>query len=282
MNSKTPSPSVPSSSLHSDEVGIERDTLLARLEDVLSPGLFRDYGPNGLQIQGREPVAHLVTGVTASLALIEAAVDAGADALLVHHGLFWRGYEGRITGWMHRRIKALMAADINLLAYHLPLDAHPTLGNNAQLARVLGFESDLPTDDPRSATQGFRRFGEQSLGFLGQPVQPHTVGSLAEMVQQRLGRAVTWVGDGNRPVRTVAWCTGGAQSYFEAAMAAGADAFITGEISEPQAHYARECGAAYLACGHHATERYGVQALGQHLAATLGLRHTHIDIDNPA
>ncbi|GAB4088499.1 Nif3-like dinuclear metal center hexameric protein [Hydrogenophaga soli] len=262
-----------------------RDTLLARLDDVLSPGLFRDYGPNGLQVQGKDTVRHLVTGVTASLALIEAAVQVGADALLVHHGLFWRGYEGRITGWMHRRIKTLMTHDLNLLAYHLPLDAHPMLGNNAQLARVLGFESDLPADDARAA-QGFRRFGEQSLGFLGRvgdgAQATFSVADLTQRVQQRLGRAVTCVGETDRPVRTVAWCTGGAQGYFEAAMAAGADAFLTGEISEPQAHYARECGVAFLACGHHATERYGVQAVGDHLAATLGLRHTFIDIDNPA
>jgi len=266
--------------------GNSRDAVAAKLDETLGPALFRDYGPNGLQVQGKAHVTHLVTGVTASLALIEAAVDAGADALLVHHGLFWRGYEGRITGWMHARIKALMTHDISLFAYHLPLDAHPQLGNNAQLARVLGFETDLAADDPRLVAQGFRRFGEQNLGFLGRwpgpAVSTGTVGGLAGHIEQQLGRSVTWVGEGNQPVRTVAWCTGGAQSYFEAAIAAGADAFITGEMSEPQAHYARECGVAYLACGHHATERYGAEAVGQHVAAALGLRHTHIDIDNPA
>jgi dinuclear metal center YbgI/SA1388 family protein len=249
--------------------------LVTHLGNLLSPQLFKDYGPNGLQVDGRPRVTHLVTGVTASLAFIEAAVAAGADAVLVHHGLFWRGYEGRITGWLHRRIKALMANDISLLAYHLPLDAHPTLGNNAQLARVLGFQM---AEGPAG------RFGDQNLGFLGMLAAngPRTLGELAAHTRQRLGREVTCVGTADQPLGTVAWCTGGAQSYFEAAIAAGASVFITGEISEPQAHYARECGVAYLACGHHATERYGVQAVGEHLAHTLGLRHTFIDIDNPA
>lgn len=256
--------------------------MAALLDHTLSPALFRDYGPNGLQVQGADRVQHLVTGVTASMALIQAAIEAGADALLVHHGLFWRGYEGRITGWMHARIKALLIHDISLFAYHLPLDAHPQLGNNAQLARVLGFDSDLMAGDPIMTTQGFRRFGEQNLGFLGSWAQAGSLVDLVAHVQTRLARPVVYVGEGDRPIRQVAWCTGGAQSYFEAAMAAGADAFITGEISEPQAHYARECGVAYLACGHHATERYGAEALGQHVAAALGIRHTHIDIDNPA
>jgi dinuclear metal center YbgI/SA1388 family protein len=261
--------------------------VLAALEACLNPAVFRDYGPNGLQVQGRDAVSHVVTGVTASLALIEAAIDAGADAILVHHGLFWRGQDGRVTGWMRQRLKALLAHDINLLAYHLPLDAHPELGNNAQLARVLGFKP-LPMAggaDPTASTglsqNAFRRFGEQNLGFLGRPPCA-TLGELAQHAERQLGRAVICVGAPQQAIRTVAWCTGGAQSYFEPAMAAGADVFITGEISEPQAHLAREMGVGYLACGHHATERYGVQAVGQHLAATLGVRHTHIDIDNPA
>ncbi len=261
---------------------------MAQLEHTLNQTLrasdFRDYGPNGLQVQGRAAVSHVVTGVTASLALIEAAVAAGADTLLVHHGLFWRGQDGRVIGWMHRRLKALLQHDINLLAYHLPLDAHPTLGNNAQLARVLGLQplahanaAPLAPDQAPS----FERFGEQDLGFLGAS-QCATLGELAARAEQRLGRPVTCVGEPSMGLRTVGWCTGGAQSYFEPAVAAGANAFITGEISEPQAHLAREMGVGYLACGHHATERYGVQALGEHLASTLGLQHTFIDIDNPA
>ena len=201
---------------------------------------------------------------------VEAAVAAGADAVLVHHGLFWRGYEGRITGWLHRRIKALMANDISLLAYHLPLDAHPTLGNNAQLARVLGLQAE-------------GRFGEQDVGFVGTGAQVWArPQALADHVALALGRAVTCVGDSDRPVRRMAWCSGGAQGYFEAAIAQGVDAFITGEISEPQAHLARECGVGFIACGHHASERYGAPAVAAHVAAQLGLAHTFIDIDNPA
>lgn len=246
--------------------------LQSQLTDWLNPAAFRDYGPNGLQVQGRPEVTHLVTGVTASLALIEAATRAGADAILVHHGLFWRGQDGCVTGWMRQRLKALLLQDINLLAYHLPLDAHPVMGNNAQLGRVLDL-TPLP--------EGDGRFGEQALGFLG-TTPCASLGELAHHVRLRLGRDVVQVGAPEHPVRTVAWCTGGAQSYFEAAIAAGADVFITGEISEPQAHYAREMGVAYLACGHHATERYGVQAVGDELARTLGIRHTFIDIANPA
>ncbi|HRK39894.1 MAG TPA: Nif3-like dinuclear metal center hexameric protein [Burkholderiaceae bacterium] len=246
--------------------------VLAACDVLLQPQLFKDYGPNGLQVQGKREVRHLVTGVTASLALLEAAAAAQADAVLVHHGLFWRGQTGCITGWMHQRLKVLMAHDINLLAYHLPLDAHPEHGNNARLGALLGLEP---------LAEGRTRFGEQNLGWLGTCL-PQTLGELARQAEQALGRSVVCVGDVTRPVRTVAWCTGGAQSYFEAAIAEGVDVFLTGELSEPQAHYARESGVGYLACGHHATERYGVQAVGQYLAGTLGLRHTHIDIDNPA
>lgn len=217
-------------------------------------------------------MGRLVTGVTASLALIEAAIAAQADAILVHHGLFWRGQDGRVTGWMKRRLSRLLAHDISLYAYHLPLDAHPTLGNNAQLARQLGIELE---DAPAG------RFGEQALGFLGRR-DADSGAVLADHVAQVLGRAVTLVAEPDRPVRRVALCTGGAQGYFEAAIAAGADVFITGEISEPQAHYARECGVAYIACGHHASERYGVAAVGEHLAGQFGLEHRFIDIPNPA
>jgi dinuclear metal center YbgI/SA1388 family protein len=252
----------------------DRTTLLSQFDALLQPERFKDYGPNGLQVEGRMPVRRLVTGVTASLALIDAAIAANADAILVHHGLFWRGQDGRITGWMRQRLGRLLAHDINLFAYHLPLDAHPELGNNAQLGLRLGLTPE-------------RRFGEQDLGCVGHSALPFVnAQALAEHVQARLGRAVVVVpgteSESAKPLRNIAWCTGGAQSYFEAAIAAGADAFITGEISEPQAHYARECGVAYLACGHHASERYGVQALGAKVAAELGLEHHFIDIDNPA
>ncbi len=248
----------------------DRSELESVLQRLLQPETFKDYGPNGLQVEGRREVRHLVSGVTASLAFIEAAIAAGADTLLVHHGLFWRGQDGRLTGWLAARVRLLMAADVNLYAYHLPLDAHAELGNNAQLGLRLGLRADA-------------RFGEQALGFIGAATPAvATLGGLAATVQQQLARApVVLPGDG-RPLRRVAWCTGGAQSYFEAAIAAGADAFITGEISEPQAHLARETGVAFLACGHHATERYGAPAVAAHLAAQCGLTHQFIDIENPA
>ena len=250
----------------------DRQKILSALDALLQPERFKDYGPNGLQVQGREQVKKIVSGVTASRALIEAAIAAHADAIFVHHGLFWRGQDGCITGWLKQRLSLLLAHDISLFAYHLPLDAHPDLGNNAQLGLKLGF-------------QAHARFGEQDLGFLGTRIAAESfvdARALATHVQQVLGHAVTLVDTGGRAITKIAWCSGGAQSYFEAAIAAGADAFITGEISEPQAHYARESGVAYLACGHHASERYGAPAAAAHIAAQLGLAHEFIDIDNPA
>ena len=245
-------------------------TLGQAFDALLQPEKFRDYGPNGLQVEGDRQVRLLVSGVTASRALIEAAIEAQADAIVVHHGLFWRGQDGRVTGWMRERLRLLLAHGIHLFAYHLPLDAHPELGNNAQLARVLGLQAD-------------GRFGEQDLGFVGTSAQAWVrPEALAEHVAAVLGRPVTCVGGSNRPVRRVAWCTGGAQGYFESAIAQGVDAFITGEISEPQAHLARETGVAFLACGHHATERYGAPALAAHVAQALGIAHRFIEIDNPA
>jgi len=246
----------------------DRQQLQATLDTLLQPERFKDYGPNGLQVEGRATVRHIVSGVTASLALIEAAIAAGADTILVHHGLFWRGYDGRVTGWMRQRLGRLLAHDINLFAYHLPLDAHPELGNNAQLGQRLGWRPD-------------GRFGEQDLGWIGTTDAPDAA-ALAQQVETSLGRTVTLVPGKGGPIRRVAWCTGGAQGYFEAAIAAGADAFITGEMSEPQFHLARECGVAYLACGHHATERFGAPAVGQYVADQLGLTHQFIDIPNPA
>ncbi|MEK8030132.1 Nif3-like dinuclear metal center hexameric protein [Ideonella sp. DXS29W] len=239
------------------------------LQQLLAPERFKDYGPNGLQVEGRDQIRKVVSGVTASLALIDAAVQAQADMIFVHHGLFWRGQDGRLTGWLKARVERLMVSGVNLFAYHLPLDAHPTLGNNARLGAELGLQSD-------------RRFGDQDLGFIGDAGAAVTLSDLAAQVDSRLRRApVVAPGDG-RTLRRIAWCTGGAQGYFESAIAAGADAFITGEISEPQMHLARETGVAFLACGHHATERYGAPAVGARLAEALGLAHEFIEIDNPA
>jgi dinuclear metal center YbgI/SA1388 family protein len=246
--------------------------LLHAFDALLQPERFKDYGPNGLQVEGNGAVDRMVSGVTASRALIEAAIQARADAIFVHHGLFWRGQDGRVTGWMKQRLALLLRHDINLFAYHLPLDAHPELGNNAQLGRKLGLLASA-------------RFGEQELGFLGGRADGSNFPSaqaLAGHIEKVLGRQVTMVEGERRAIGKIGWCTGGAQGYFESAIAAGADAFITGEISEPQAHYARECGAAFLACGHHASERYGAPAVAAHVAQQLGIEHQFIDIDNPA
>jgi dinuclear metal center YbgI/SA1388 family protein len=251
---------------------MDRAVLLQTFDALLQPERFRDYGPNGLQVEGKATVRKIVSGVTASRALIEAAIVARADAIFVHHGLFWRGQDGRVTGWMKQRLALLLAHDINLFAYHLPLDAHPELGNNAQLALQLGLTAQS-------------RFGEQDLGFLGgrsDGVSFASAGLLAGHVENILNRPVTLVDGVQGAIKKIAWCTGGAQGYFEAAIAAGANAFITGEISEPQAHYARESGVAFLACGHHATERYGAPAVAAHVAAQFGLAHELIEIDNPA
>jgi len=254
----------------------DRIELLQTFNALLQPERFKDYGPNGLQVEGKLQVKKIVSGVTVSLALIEAAVAAQADAIFVHHGLFWRGQDGSVTGWMKKRLALLLAHDINVYAYHLPLDAHPELGNNAQLGLKLGLQA---FGDPAG------RFGEQALGFLGQRRDGDSFQSaqaLADHVKNILNRPVALVDSSRIAIKNVAWCTGGAQGYFEAAIAAGADAFITGEISEPQAHYARESGVAFLACGHHASERYGAPAVASHVAAKFGLAHEFIDIDNPA
>ncbi|MBA2674657.1 Nif3-like dinuclear metal center hexameric protein [Ramlibacter sp.] len=249
-----------------------RQELLQAFDRLLEPARFKDYGPNGLQVEGREEVRRIVSGVTASRALIEAAVQQGADAVFVHHGLFWRGQDGRVTGWMKQRLALLLAHDINLFAYHLPLDAHAELGNNVQLGLKLGLKAE-------------GRFGDQELGFIGGRADGGTFRDTVELaahVERALGRHATRIDAAPGPVGRIAWCTGGAQGFFEAAIAAGAQAFITGEISEPQAHYARESGVSFLACGHHATERYGAPAVAAHVAAALGLEHRFIDIDNPA
>lgn len=248
---------------------IDRASMAAYLEETLDITRFRDYCPNGLQVEGRNEIRSIVSGVTANLALLEAAVELDADAILVHHGYFWRGEDARVIGPKQRRLKLLLRHDINLFAYHLPLDAHPELGNNIQLARVLGL---TPSG----------RFGENDLGWLGASApQVRTVGDLAQSVTAALGRAPLVIGDLDRDVSRIAWCTGAAHTMLSDAIAAGADAYISGEISEPTVHLAREAGVAYLACGHHATERYGVQALGERLAEHFGIRHRFVDIPNP-
>lgn len=247
---------------------MKRDELVSYLDGLLEPARFRDYCPNGLQVEGRGEIRRVVAGVTASQALLDLAVEQGADALLVHHGYFWKGEDGRITGMRRKRLGTLISHDISLIGYHLPLDAHPEFGNNAQLAIRLGWVPD-------------GRFGDQDMAWTGTLSEPLDLASLALRIAIILDRQPLVIGDEHRPIRRIAWCSGGAQGYFEQAIALGVDAYLSGEISEQTVHLARESGVAYLAAGHHATERYGVQALAGHLAEKFGLECTFADIDNP-
>ncbi|HJV93582.1 MAG TPA: Nif3-like dinuclear metal center hexameric protein [Azonexus sp.] len=247
---------------------MKREELVSYLDGLLESGRFRDYCPNGLQVEGRSEVRRIVAGVTASQDLLDAAVARGADAILVHHGYFWKGEDGRVTGIRRQRLRTLIANDINLIAYHLPLDAHPELGNNAQLARRLGWRPE-------------GRFGEQDIAWFGSLAEPMDLGGLVGKVASALGREPLVIGQSTQPIRRIAWCSGGAQGYFEQAIALGADAYLSGEISEQTVHLARESGVAYIAAGHHATERGGVQALVAHLAERFGLECEFVDVDNP-
>lgn len=248
---------------------IRRDELRDYLDGMLDAVAFRDYCPNGLQVEGRPDIGLVVCGVTASQALLDEAVRLGADAVLVHHGWFWRGEDARVTGIRRRRLATLLVRDINLFAYHLPLDAHPDLGNNAQLACRLGWN-----------VEG--RFGDQDVGYLGRPEEPLAAVAIAAELERVLGRTPLLVGAGDRVVRRLAWCSGGAQNWFEQAILAGADCYVSGEISEQTVHLARESGVPYIAAGHHATERHGAMALGEHLREQFGLDCRFVDLDNPA
>lgn len=247
---------------------MHRDELGAYVDNLLEAARYRDYCPNGLQVEGRAEVRRIVCGVTASQALLDEAVRRNADAVLVHHGWFWKNDDGRITGIRRKRMGALLGADINLFAYHLPLDGHAELGNNAQLAKLMGWRID-------------GRFADQDIGFLGRPAQVAAAGEIAEALERALGRTVMLVGDTARPVGRLGWCSGGAQGMFEQAIAAGADCYVSGEISEQTVHLARESGVPYIAAGHHATERYGVMALGEHLREKFGLYCEYVELDNP-
>lgn len=251
---------------------VNRDTLHRALDDCLQPQRFTDYCPNGLQVEGRARVARLVSGVTACQALVDAAIVEDADAILVHHGYFWKGEDSRIQGMKKQRLQSLLRHDINLFAYHLPLDAHPELGNNARLAAVLGLrvEGGMEPDNPLS------------LGNTGRLDSPMTAREFARHAEEILGRPVLHVGEPDDEISTLAWCTGAAQGFIDRARELGVDAYLSGEISEPTTHAARETGLHYFACGHHATERYGVRAVGDWLADEYGIEHIHIDIDNPA
>lgn len=246
-------------------------TLVDEADRYLNTAKISDYCPNGLQVEGRPQVRRIVSGVTASQALLDAAVEAQADVVLVHHGYFWKNEDPRVVGIKQRRLKTLLNNDISLLAYHLPLDVHPEVGNNVQLARLLGLivEGSLEPDNPRS------------VGLVGSLDTPLAPADFMRRIQTVLGREPLMI-EGAGLIRRIAWCTGGAQGYIDQAVTAGVDAYLTGEVSEPTVHIARENGLSFFAAGHHATERYGVQALGDYLAKRFAVEHLFIDCPNPA
>lgn len=249
-------------------MSVSRLQLLTACNDLLQPQRFKDYCPNGLQVEGAAQISRLALAVTANQAAIDAAVAWGAQALLVHHGLMWKGEDGTVVGHRKTRLAATLKADLNLIAYHLPLDAHPTLGNNAQLGKRLGMLELQPLD------------GEGIL-VAAELAAPCSARDFTHQVSAHLGREALLIGDGTKPLSRIAWCTGGGGSYFESAIAANVDAFLTGEASEQHVHIARECGVPLILAGHHATERCGVQAVGAALAEQLGIAVKFIEVDSP-
>ena len=250
---------------------VELKQLAAYLNRYLEVRRFSDYCPNGLQVEGRARVKSLVSGVTACLDLVEAAVDARADAVLVHHGYFWQGEPAPLVGMKARRVRRLLETGTSLLAYHLPLDAHPEVGNNVCLARELGLRVEGVLDDDQAVP----------LAMFGRTTAPVESATFMRVMTRVLGREPLWIPGGGEMIHTVGWCTGAAQDYVHYAVARGLDAFVSGEVSERTTHIAREENIHYFAAGHHATERYGVQALGAHLADEFALEHRFIEIDNP-
>lgn len=249
---------------------VQLKDLLNYSNNILEIDRFKDYCPNGLQVEGKPEVKKIISGVTASQALIDAAIEENADVLLVHHGYFWKGEDERIIGLKYKRLRSLIDAGISLLAYHLPLDAHPLYGNNAKLSEILDFNvaGSFPSDS-------------SAVGMYGTLKAPMTAADFSEKVASILDRAPLHIGENSEQIHTIAWCSGAAQNYIEAAAELGVDAYLTGEVSEQTVHIAREYGIHFYAAGHHATERYGVQALGEHLASHYGLNHQFIDISNP-
>jgi dinuclear metal center YbgI/SA1388 family protein len=235
------------------------------LNSILQPERFSDNCPNGLQVEGKPEINKIVTGVTASMNLLEAAQKSNADAILVHHGYFWRGEASPIIGIKKQRIQYLLKHDINLFAFHLPLDMHPELGNNVMLAKQLGLSVKSWAD---------------MLALIDLKI-PQTLQSFVELVDEKLNRKAVVIGDLSKPIKRIALCTGAAQGYIEQAVAANVDVYLSGEISEQTVHVARETNVSYISAGHHATERYGIQALGEHLAQKFGLIHEFIDCENP-
>ena len=251
-------------------MGTSRQKMQAALNALLEPQRFQDFAPNGLQVEGREHIDIVVSGVTASQALLNAAIALKADAVLVHHGYFWRSEDPCLVGMKGRRVQTLMQADINLFAYHLPLDCHRELGNNAGLGRALGVPQFGPLI-PEEPTLPV---------FVGELSEVLSQVQVAESLSKELGRQV--LSEGDRAIRRIAWCTGGGQGYIDKAADAGADLFVTGEVSEQTIHIARERDIGFIAAGHHATERFGVQSVGAWLSRELGVEHHFVDDDNPA
>ena len=253
-------------------MSIDNGQLLAFLNELLQPERVRDFCPNGMQVEGKKKIKRVVTGVTASQSLIDEAIKLEADAILVHHGYFWKGEDPCIKGMKKQRLGALLLNDINLYAYHLPLDIHPTLGNNAQLAKLLGIEVERGLEVGNAASVAMRGYFETPLDAT----------QLGDTIEIKLGRKPLHEASSKKLIQSVAWCTGGGQNYIEMAAEQGIDAYITGEVSEQTIHTAREMDIHFYAAGHHATERYGVKALGEHIAQKLGLTVQFVDIPNPA
>ncbi len=247
---------------------MQRNELVTYLDNLLETKRFNDYAPNGLQVAGCNETNKIITGVTACQALLDEAVKRQADLVLVHHGYFWKGEDPCVTGIKKNRLQSLLINNINLMAYHLPLDAHPTLGNNVQLAERLGIDVIGPID-------------EQSIVWQGRLLKPLCATDFAKQVAASLNREPLLVSGGEHTIETIAWCTGGAPDYIDLAAQAEVDAYLTGEVAERTTHSARELGIHFYAAGHHATERYGIEALGQHLQHEFGLEVEFVDIDNP-
>jgi dinuclear metal center YbgI/SA1388 family protein len=251
---------------------VKRQALQSLLNDYLRVSTIKDYCPNGLQVEGKDNILRIVTGVTASEALIDAAIEGNADAILVHHGYFWKGESSTVTGMKKRRLAKLLAHDINLFAYHLPLDLHPEVGNNRQLGEVFNFAHLQPIEG----------IAPQGIVYQGTTSTPLSFAQLCKHIAYRLGRKPLCEGNQDTQVQNIAWCTGGGQSFIEQVADLDVDVFITGEVSEPTIHVAREMGIHFISAGHHATERYGIKALGEYLHSNYDLEVQFIDINNPA
>jgi len=247
---------------------VKLNELLHYTQELMQVEHFKDYCPNGLQVEGKADIRKIVTGVTASMALLEAAKQAKADLILVHHGYFWRNEDPRVVGIRRNRLAFLLKNDLNLMAYHLPLDAHAEFGNNVQLGKVLGI-----------CQYGFT--GDSNIIAYGDLAKPVRLNTFVAQIESALKRKPLVIGNPKKMVQKVAWCTGAAQCYFDAAIELGVDVYISGEISEQTTHQSIESGVSYISAGHHVTERYGVQALGDHLAVKFNLTHEFIDISNP-